>query len=192
MAMDKLTFFLIPLLLPLLLTSPSLALEKITSISGVNVVSQEAHSLTTDKARKGTVIIFLSAKCPCSASHENLLKELSLTYKDFQFVGIHSNADEDASITKDHFAVSALPFPVIQDEASNWANKLGALKTPHAYVLDTQGNLIYQGGVTDSHIGPTAKKQYLKEVLEDLDAGKKSRHHEGRALGCYIARVEEE
>ncbi|WP_373997637.1 redoxin family protein [Bdellovibrio bacteriovorus] len=157
------------------------------AFDGSDVTSQKEFKFSTAD-KEATVLIFVSAKCPCSASHESLLKNLATEYKDMQFVGVHSNSDETLEETKQHFAEAQLPFPVIQDRKSKLANELGALKTPHAFVFNKKGELVYHGGVTDSHVGPSAKKFFLKEVLEDIHAGKAPRHKEGRALGCYIQR----
>lgn len=155
------------------------------------MVTQNSFNYKFPSQTPGTIIVFVSAKCPCSASHEVLLKELASEFKEFNFVGIHSNSDEDTETTKAHFSEAALPFPVLQDRKNSLGNQLGALKTPHAFVLGKDGRILYQGGVTDSHVGSTAKKHFLKEVLEDLRASKPLRHKEGRALGCYIQREEE-
>ncbi|MGE9744104.1 thioredoxin family protein [Bdellovibrio bacteriovorus] len=174
----------------LLFSQICIGAEKLTNLSGIDVLTNETKTFTMEN-HKATVIVFLSAKCPCSASHENLLKDLAQQYKDFQFVGIHSNSDETLEETQKHFREAHLLLPVIRDSRSQWANKLGALKTPHAFVLSPTGEMLYHGGVTDSHVGPSAKKHFLKEVLEDLHAGKPPRHKEGRALGCYIQRADE-
>lgn len=158
------------------------------SVEGVDVLSSKNVKAQMSEAAKGTVLVFLSAKCPCSASHEGLLNDLQAKYKDFVFIGVHSNSDENAEMTKLHFANAGLKFPVIQDPNSKWANELGALKTPHAFVLDKKGEVLYQGGVTDSHTGPSAKNKFLDNVLEDISAGKAPRIKEGRALGCIIQR----
>ncbi|UYL07777.1 redoxin family protein [Bdellovibrio sp. SKB1291214] len=162
--------------------------KQLTSVDGTDVLNGKFVHLETKSAKKGTVVIFMSAKCPCSASHESLLKDMSAQYKDFNFIAVHSNSDETSEVTKNHFAEASLPFPVIQDSKSRLANELGALKTPHAFVLSPAGEVLYQGGVTDSHVGPSAKKQFLKDALEDLQAGKTVRMKEGRALGCFIQR----
>ena len=160
----------------------------LSSIEGADVVNGKDVKVQMSDAAKGTVLVFLSAKCPCSASHEGLLNDLHAKYKDFVFIAVHSNSDENAEMTKAHFANSNLKFPVIQDTKSKWANELGALKTPHAFVLDKKGEVLYQGGVTDSHTGPAAKNKFLDNVLEDISAGKAPRIKEGRALGCIIQR----
>lgn len=164
------------------------AAKQVSSIDGTNVLDDKFIHLETKSAVKGTVVVFMSAKCPCSASHESLLKEMASQFKDFNFVAIHSNSDENSAMTKEHFAKVAFPFPVIQDSKSRLANELGALKTPHAFVLSPSGEVLYQGGVTDSHVGPSAKKLFLKDALEDIQSGKPVRIKEGRALGCFIQR----
>lgn len=178
-------------LLLFLLLNGAQAAVTVENFNAPDVVTGEEHKFNFPSKEKYTVVIFVSAECPCSASHEVLLKDLKKDFKDFAFIGVHSNANESAEITKEHFKASQFPFPVIQDTKSALANKLGALKTPHAFVLNSQGAVLYAGGVTDSHVGPSAKKHYLREVLEDLQAGKTPRHKEGRALGCYIQREDE-
>lgn len=176
--------FIIPLFFSFAAYSAPLPSE----ITGLDVLSKKGlqHSFATSP--NPTVVVFLSAKCPCSASHEEILKNLQLEFKDFTFIGIHSNSDEPMDIAESHFKASQLPFPILQDNKSFWANQLGALKTPHAFIINNKNEIIYQGGVTDSHIGLSAKTQFLKEVLSDLKAGKTPRHKMGRALGCYIQR----
>ncbi|MEN0057819.1 MAG: redoxin family protein [Bdellovibrio sp.] len=168
------------------------ALVPLTSqIQGVDVVTSEAKQFAFPSDHKATVVVFLSAKCPCSASHEDLLNKMSQTFKEFTFVGMHANADETSDIVKKHFSEKNLSFPILHDKKGQLAQLLGALKTPHAFVFDKQGQLLYHGGVTDSHVGPSAKKHFLQEVLEDLRAERPLRHKEGRALGCYIQREED-
>jgi len=139
---------------------------------------------------KGTVVVFLSSKCPCSASHEPKLKALAREFKPlgFEFVGIHSNSDEPADVSKAHFEKAALGFEVREDEEGKLADSLGALKTPHAFVLNTEGKVLFQGGVDDSQTAESAKKQFLRDALEDIRGGREPRVAMARALGCMIKR----
>lgn len=136
-----------------------------------------------------TVVVFLSAKCPCSASHEPVLKDLAEEYrsKKVRFIGVHSNADEPVEMSKLHFVSSKLPFEVKEDSDQKWANAFGAIKTPHAYIIQ-KGELVYQGGVDDSSNAPDAKKHYLKDALAAIVSGKKPEVQMARALGCVIKR----
>lgn len=160
----------------------------VKSLSGVDLFKGE--KVQVEPKAKGLVTVFLSAKCPCSNSHVVELKELSNQYKDFAFVAVHSNVDEAAPMTKEYFAKAELPFPIIQDDKAQLADSFKALKTPHAYITSHEGVLLYQGGVSNSKDCAKADRKFLREALEDLDAGKKVRTPEGRTLGCAISRGE--
>jgi len=139
---------------------------------------------------KGLVVTFLSARCPCSNSHVPLIEKLSQEFPEFQFVAIHSNADEPKDQAQKYFKDAHLTFPVIEDEKSKWANQLKASKTPHAFVMNSNGDILYKGGVTNSADAPSAGQQHLKEALTDIQAGNKVRKAEARSLGCAISRGE--
>ena len=162
-----------------------------TEFQGQSIFGEKLQ-IRANSAQKGTVLIFLSAKCPCSASHEQDLRSLSNEYskKGFQFLGIHSNSDESLDLTRSHFKASNFSFPVLRDETQTLADAFQAYKTPHAFVLDPGGQLVYQGGVDDSHLAQEAKRHYLKDALIALSTGKKPDPAVARALGCVIKRKE--
>lgn len=137
---------------------------------------------------KGTVVVFLSSKCPCSRSHEPVLSRLAAEFPEFRFVGVHSNADEPTSDARTHFEKSGLSFPVLQDDGTRIADHFGATKTPHAFVIDTAGKQRYRGGVDDSHSAEAARTHYLKLALSALQAGREPERTEARTLGCAIRR----
>ncbi|PIS10906.1 MAG: thioredoxin family protein [Bdellovibrio sp. CG10_big_fil_rev_8_21_14_0_10_47_8] len=154
-----------------------------------DLIQDKKISLATKSAeKKGLVLVFMSAKCPCSNSHVPELKALAEKYKDFRFVAVHSNSDEDLKSAKSYFQSAQLPFPVLEDSKDLIADELKAYKTPHAFVLGPQGDILYQGGVTSSAIATQADRHYLDEVLEDISQGKKPRLSRGRTLGCVIMR----
>lgn len=140
---------------------------------------------------KGLVVVFLSAKCPCSNSHTNVLKKMSQKYKDYKFVGVHSNADESLATAQQYFKKTAFNFQIVQDNNTQIADLLQAFKTPHAFILSQKGEILYQGGVTSSSQADTADRNYLDEALSDLVQNKEIRTTEGRTLGCAILRQNE-
>jgi len=160
-----------------------------TSFDGESLLSgQKIQISRVDETRKGLVIIFMSTKCPCSNSHIDLIKKLSEQHKDFRFLVVHSNPDETKAEALAYFKTFAPPIEVIRDEKTKIADALRAYKTPHAFVLNAKGDLVYRGGVTNSAHASSADRQYLAEVLQDLSEGKTARISEGRTLGCVIAR----
>jgi hypothetical protein len=130
----------------------------------------------------------LSAKCPCSRSHEESLGALSKEFSGFQFVAVQSNTDEDETVSAFHFQQSGLPFPVIRDVQARIANQFGALKTPHAFIVGPQGQCWFNGGVDDTKDASKATKFFLKTALSDLVAGREPKEKNVRTLGCVIKR----
>lgn len=160
-------------------------------LTGIDLRDVTSAQKTLDtNAAKATVIVFLSAKCPCSNSHEPTLKALAGKYQNqgFRFLAIHSNLDEDLAFSTRHFSETPLPFPVLQDTNSHWANTLGAFKTPHAYLISPQGEILFQGGIDDCHLAQEAKKHFLADAIEAVHQGKQPLVKQARALGCVIAR----
>lgn len=160
-------------------------------IQGSDLISGKSVTLATDlenSKKKGTVIVFLSAKCPCSKSHEPVVEKLSKEFSDFQFVAIHSNQDESVEFAKRHFVESGLSIPVIQDVGANLANELKAFKTPHAFVVGPQGQCWFNGGIDDTRKADRATQEYLRKALLELQKGKDPEEKVVRTLGCVIKR----
>jgi thioredoxin-related protein len=159
------------------------------SFEGESLLSgQKTQVQRVDEKSKGLVLIFMSVKCPCSNSHVDLVKKLSQQYKDFRFLVVHSNPEENKSESQTYFKSFAPTIEVLQDEKTKLADLLKAYKTPHAFVFNSKGEIVYRGGVTNSAHAPSADRQYLAEVLQDVSEGKKPRIDQGRTLGCVISR----
>ena len=141
---------------------------------------------TADKKTK--VFVFLSSQCPCSESHESLLRELAQEFPDYVFTGIHSNANEKVTAAQAHFSQAKLPFTVLSDPQAQLANVFGAVKTPHVFVVDGAGKVVFSGGVTDASDIKKARKFYLKNALTSLNAGQSPQPSEVKTLGCRIER----
>jgi hypothetical protein len=165
------------------------------SAQAANVHALTALDLATAQSRnvslsngKVHVVAFLSAKCPCSESHESLLTALVHEFPEFEFVGINSNAGESQEVAEKHFTQASLPFPVLKDPMSVTAKEFRALKTPHVYVVDGDGEIIYSGGVTSSATAKPGSKPFLRTALLQVRAGKRPDPAETRTLGCMIER----
>lgn len=166
----------------------SLAAPSASTLKGIDVLTSKAVEVTPKKG--GTVVVFLSAVCPCSNSHVEELKNLAREYPQFAFVAVHSNVDEDKKTTQEYFQKVAIHFPVIHDGEAKIANEFKALKTPHAFVLSPDGKVLYQGGVSSSRDITKAERKFLREALVDLQENRPVKTPEGRTLGCTISRGE--
>lgn len=162
---------------------------KLDAVTGQDLLKSETVTISAENKR-GLVVVFLSSRCPCSNSHIGELKSLATEYPDFNFVGIHSNVDEGIESSKPYFENAALPFPIVEDQKVELANAYQALKTPHAFVIKSDGKIAYQGGVSSSNQFAAADRKYLREALDDLHNDRSVKTPEGRTLGCVISRGE--
>lgn len=177
------------LILPFLICSLTQASQKMNTVSGENLLTQKNMTISAE-GKKGLIVVFLSAKCPCSNSHLVELNSLASTYSDFNFVGVHSNVDEDKSTSMPYFKNANLPFPIINDHSNRLANQFKALKTPHSFLLLPNGSIAFQGGVSNSADFEFSEKKFLRDAIDDLSQNRKIRVSEARTLGCVITRGE--
>lgn len=166
--------------------SAYLASEK--SVRGEDL--RNGGEITVPSGKRGMVVIFMSAKCPCSNSHNEEVKSLISDYKEFSFVIVNANADEDRSMAKSYFDAIDFPAPVLRDHELKLADHFKALKTPHAFLINSKGDILYRGGVTSSNRAEKADRHFLREALSDIQAGRDVKTKEGRTLGCAISRGE--
>lgn len=85
---------------------------------------------------------------------------------------------------------SAAPAAVILDPMSRIARAYGATVTPHMYVIDASGTLVYKGGIdsiVSSNVADIPKaKQYVRLALAEVLAGKQVSEASTRPYGCTL------
>lgn len=98
--------------------------------------------------------------------------------------GVEANREAKASFKLDH--------PVLLDESGRVGRAYAAARTPHMYVIDQHGTLVYRGAIDNSPDGegesPTGGKlvNFVSAALADLDAGKSVTTPETEAYGCSV------
>ena len=84
----------------------------------------------------------------------------------------------------------AAPADVLLDPAGKVGRTYGAKTTPHMFVVDAKGTLIYMGGFDDkpSTHAEDAKTahNYVRAALDDLKTGKPVRDAVTRPYGCAV------
>ena len=85
---------------------------------------------------------------------------------------------------------NAAPMAFLLDPQSRIARAYGATVTPHMYIIDASGVLVYKGGVDSipsSNVNDIPKaRQYVRVALDEVLAGKPVTDASTRPYGCTL------
>ena len=151
------------------------------------------HSLDSVKRDKGTAVVFTCNECPFSKGYEDRLISLAKEYepKGIGFVAINSNDPKIVPGDGFEFMVKRaqdkkLPYPYVFDETQEIAKAYGARVTPHIFLLDASGKLVYRGRVDDSLEQDKVKSRDFSAALEAITTGQPIKVAETKAFGCGV------
>ena len=155
------------------------------------------RSLSEWRDKRAVVVVFLGTECPLAKLYGPRLAELAAEYepKGVAFVGIDAN-QQDSLLEIGHYVrVHKIDFPVLKDTVGKVADQFGATRTPEAFVLDGDGNVLYHGRIDDQFgIGyqrTTEVKRDLANALDEVLAGKPVTTPATEPVGCYIGRAKQ-
>lgn len=96
-------------------------------------------------------------------------------------------AQQANDLTRDR---NAAPAAVLLDPQSKVARAYGATVTPHMYIIDANGILVYKGGIDSIPSSSTSDipkaTQYVRVALDQVLAGKPVAEASPRAYGCTL------
>jgi peroxiredoxin len=100
--------------------------------------------------------------------------------------GYVTAADENAYVAK----MNASPTAVLLDPSGSLGHLYGAKTTPHMFVINPEGVLIYNGAIDDKPTTDTADiataKNYVQTALEEAMAGQSVAAPTARPYGCSV------
>lgn len=161
---------------------------------------------SVDLAGKVVVVDFWSTTCPISQGWESRLAAIHAEYaaRDVVFLIVNSNegngefadkepkqeGDKPYQSIRNYLAEHELPYTVLIDPGSRVADLFQAVCTPHTFVFDTKGVLVYRGSIDDDSSGRKGEraKPYLRMVLDRLLAGDAVEPSSTTPVGCSIKR----
>lgn len=81
-----------------------------------------------------------------------------------------------------------LEHPILVDASGAVGRSYGAKTTPHMYVIDDAGILVYQGALDDAPLGKKEGKptRYVIDALTDLAASRAVSAKETKPYGCSV------
>jgi peroxiredoxin len=144
------------------------------------------YTLDSLKGAEAVVISFTCNRCPVSVAYEDRFIEFTDQYskKGVKFIAINVNRGEDLGAMKQRAEEKGFNFPYAYDETGDSARAYGARVTPHMFVLDKNGKVVFQGPFDDKQSSPS--EHYVAAAVDAVLAGKQPAVTEKTAFGCGI------
>ena len=97
------------------------------------------------------------------------------------------NKAASAKANKDFVEEYGMKAPILLDPTGSVGKSFGAKTTPHVYVVDAKGKLVYMGGIDNAPQGRVKgggdKVDYLQNAVSDVKAGRAVKTPETQAYG---------
>ena len=84
---------------------------------------------------------------------------------------------------------NSIDYPTLIDSKGELGRLFGAKSTPHVFVIDRQGKLVYHGAVDDDPNGQkqsAERQQYLENAIKAALNGQAPERSETRSYGCSV------
>jgi len=146
---------------------------------------------------KGKIVVleWLNFECPFSLYHYktvNTMASLANKYKDKNVVwlAINSTSHTTEQANLDFAKQYKVPFPILDDRPGKVGHAYDAKTTPHMFIIDTNGRIVYEGAIDNAPTGKVAEGQeltnYVDQALAELTAGKKISNPNTKPYGCTV------
>jgi peroxiredoxin len=113
------------------------------------------------KDAKGVVVCFTCNNCPVAVAYEDRFIDFAKKYNEtgIKFLAINVNTTEDLERMKVRAEEKSFNFPYAYEATGDAARAYGAKVTPHIFLVDATGKIVYRGAFDDNQNNPT--KHYL-------------------------------
>lgn len=158
-------------------------------------VSGKEYSLNDLKKPGGIVVIFSSNQCPFVLAWEKYYNRIYAAAESAGMGMVLVNSNEalrDDEDSYDNMKIKAreqgYKAPYVVDKNHQLADAFGAKTTPHVFIFDSNGKLVYQGAINDNYQGE-AKNEWVLLALRSLATGAPIEVQTTPAKGCSIKRL---
>jgi peroxiredoxin len=166
----------------------------------VEMVGVDGQMYTLNKlmGEKGLLVIFSCNTCPFVLGWQDQYPKIADKARSMNMgmVLVNSNEakrdNEDApEAMKEHASEFGYNMPYVIDENHVVADAFGARTTPHVFLFNADGVLVFEGSINDKYENreEIATQQYLHKAMNELNEGLKISQPQSQAIGCSIKRV---
>ena len=144
---------------------------------------------------KGKIVVleWVNFECPFSLYHYDkvpTMNNLVKKYKDkgVMWLAINSSKHVPAEANKLNAKKYKVSFPVLSDRPGTVGKAYSATHTPHMYIIDRDGSIVYEGAIDNAPLGkPKADPvNYVDRALAELTSGKAVSMPKTDPYGCTV------
>jgi len=146
---------------------------------------------------KGRIVVleWFNFECPFSKYHyetESTMPDLAKKYKSkgVVWLAVNSTNHTTPEANKAFAKKNKLSFPILDDRSGRVGRAYGAKTTPHVFVIDGDGRIVYDGAIDSAPMGKVAegggKVNYVDKALAELTAGKPVSTPTTPPYGCSV------
>jgi peroxiredoxin len=152
-----------------------------------------------DYKGKTVVLEWHNFGCPFVQKHyrSGNMQALQKKYaNDVVWLAVNSTAKtafdymEPAVVSKELTQFKAAPASYLMDESGSVGMSYGARTTPHMYIIDPSGKVVYNGAIDDKRSANVedvkGAKNYVAAALEEMKAGKPVTIASTAPYGCNV------
>ena len=192
-----------PLIIPLLMLANGLDIQagkynpvlspgdQAPLFSNLPGVDGKKHSISDFEKAKVKVLAFTCNDCPYAQDYEdrlNAFHEKFCKNEQVVLIAINSNLVPADSMEKmkERAQVKEFGFLYLLDQSQQLARKMGALRTPEFYVLDSENRIVYMGAFDDNTKNDLVKQKYVEQAVQSILDGKEVATKQTPPIGCLI------
>jgi len=179
-----------------------IALAGVAAASGSAAVGSAAPDFTlmdtagnevslSDYVGQVVVLEWLNPDCPFVQRHykAGTMKSLATQYggQGVIWLTINSTNYMDAAANAEFKKANGLPYPILVDQSGEVGHLYGAATTPHMFVIDGNGTVVYIGAIDDDPRGSSDNPtNYVAAALDETLAGEAVATAETKPYGCSV------
>jgi peroxiredoxin len=144
---------------------------------------------------KIVVLAWINHECPFVKYHyekKSTIKELARKYKEKKIVwlAIDSTNHQTTEKNQKYAKKNKITHPILDDRPGKVGRAYKATNTPHMFIINTDGNIVYNGAIDNAPLGkiPQDKEyvNYVDKALEELTSGKTISIAKTKPYGCTV------
>jgi peroxiredoxin len=146
---------------------------------------------------KGKIVVleWINQECPFVKYHyekKPTMNELAARYKKKKVVwlAIDSTNHQKTEKNKKYAEKNKILHPILDDRSGKVGKAYKATNTPHMFIIDTNGNIAYNGAIDNAPLGKVPKDKelvnYVDQALMELTSSKAVSIPKTKPYGCTV------